>query len=307
MTPSSPEPAGTRSTFTDAHGVEVAYRCWTPPAATGIVLVLHGASEHSGRYGRFADALVAEGWAVYAPDHRGHGATAGATGRGAPGPGGLDAILDDVHQLREEAIASAGAGVPVVVFGHSMGSLLALAYAERWGGGLAGCVLCGSPGVADGVGELAGAIESMVESGMADEKVDALSPFNVGFEPARTPFDWLSRDEAEVDAYLADPDCGERIGMTYGFLSGILALSADAMSASGLASLPGTLPVLLVTGERDPVSNDGANVRRLEEMLRHTGRDVTSRYYPDARHELLNETNRDEVTADVLTWLRARR
>ena len=294
----------TLSTFEDPHGVAVAYRRWVPLSPRGIALVLHGASEHSGRYARLANALVADGWAVYAPDHRGHGITSRSTGRGAMGPGGMDGLLGDIHQLRDVAQDEHGPELPVVVIGHSMGSLLALGYLGRHGAGVRGCVLSGSPGIAEGAAVMADAIQQMVDAGMADERIDALSPFNESFEPARTPFDWLSRDEAEVDAYLADPDCGDSVGMTYGFLAEMLSVTVAATSVEGLERIPTEVPFLLLTGAADPVSMGGVTVQALEQALRDTGHEVSARYYPDARHEVLNETNRDEVTADAVGWLR---
>ena len=294
------------ATFTDRDGIDVGYRRWLPESVRGIVLVLHGASEHGGRYDRFAGALVAEGWAVHAIDHRGHGLTSASTGRGIMGPRGIDGVLDDIDELRRLAVAEHG-DVPVVVFGHSMGSLIALAYVERSGQGLLGCVLSGSPGVAEGVADLAAAVRQLADDGMADVGVEALGPFNASFEPARTPYDWLSRDDAEVDAYIADPDCGDDLLLTYGYLAEIMTMSAASGERDAIASIPTALPFLLVAGERDAVSNDAANVRALEQVLRDTGHDVTARYYPDARHEVLNETNRDEVQSDIVAWLRAQR
>jgi len=295
------------ATLTDADGVTIGYRRWVPANPAGIVLVLHGASEHGGRYDRFARVLNDEGWAVYAPDHRGHGRTAAATGRGIIGPGGLDGVLRDVDDLRRLAVDEVGA-LPVVVFGHSMGSLIALGYVERFGDGLVGCVLSGSAGVApEGGREVAVAVRDMAEGGMAETPVEMLGPFNESFEPARTPYDWLSRDEAEVDAYVADPDCGDELLLTYGYIAELMTVGLDATEEAAIARIPTTLPFLLVTGARDPVSNDGAQVRELEARLRETGHDVTAHYYADARHELLNETNRDDVHRDVVEWLAHRR
>jgi alpha-beta hydrolase superfamily lysophospholipase len=290
--------------FRDADGIEVGYRRWAPPDPSGIVLVLHGASEHGGRYARLAAALVGDGWAVYAIDHRGHGRTAASTGRGIIGPRGIDGVLDDVEQLRRIA-EEEHHGLPVVLFGHSMGSVIALGYVVRSGAGLAGCALSGSPGIAEGLAELAAAVRQAVDGGMAEQTVDMLSPFNQAFEPARTPYDWLSRDPAEVDAYIADPDCGDDLRLTYGFVAEIMIVGVEATAPEGLAAIPDGLPFLLVTGERDPVSGDAAQVRVLEERLRDRGHDVTARYYPDARHEVLNETNRDEVQGDIAAWLRS--
>ena len=148
-------------------------------------------------------------------------------------------------------------------------------------------------------------IADVADGGMADEVMDALSPFNEPFEPARTPYDWLSRDPAEVDAYIADPDCGDQLPLTYGFLAEIMELGARSTTPEGLGTIPAALPVLLVTGDQDPVSNDAANVRVLEQALRDRGLDVTAHYYEGARHEVLNETNRTEVQTDIVRWLDA--
>lgn len=290
-------------TFRDVDGIDVFSRRWTPGGTPRAVIVIaHGLSEHSGRYGRFADALVAEGYAVYAPDHRGHGRTAKSTGVGRAGPRGMDGIIDDLMQLVDTAASEAGS-VPSVLFGHSMGALLAQAFAERHGERLAALVLSGSPGANDALGDLASGLHSAVEGGLGDEPLEALAGFNQPFEPARTNFDWLSRDTAEVDAYVADPLCGEDMPPTYAFIAGMMQLAFDEMQPAAIAGIPARLPIMLVTGERDVASNEAASVRELESRLRARGLDVDARYYPDARHELLNELNRDEVTADIIRWL----
>lgn len=291
------------TTFEDADGVTIFYRHWEAAApARGSVVVAHGASEHSGRYGRFADELTRAGFDVYAIDHRGHGRTADFTGPGRLGPRGVDGVLDDLAHLID--LARTDAGLPVVLFGHSMGSIFTQAFVERGDTGLAGYVLSGCPGpLADGMEETVGAVEGAVAAGMGEEALDMLGPFNEPFEPARTPFDWLSRDPDEVDAYIDDPLSGTGMPLTYGYVAGMLGASVEAMSTDGVARTPSDLPVLLVTGEMDPVSAMAAQVRLLEERLRGTGLDVTAHYYPGARHEVLNETNRDDVTADILGWL----
>jgi alpha-beta hydrolase superfamily lysophospholipase len=134
--------------------------------------------------------------------------------------------------------------------------------------------------------------------------MDALGAFNAPFEPARTPYDWLSRDDAEVDAYVADPLCGDHVPPTYAYGAGMFALVTRAASPEGVAGLPAGLPVLLLAGQRDPVGGeDAAQVTALAQLLRGHGLPVEQRVYPDARHEVFNETNRDEVTADLLGWL----
>src|SRR5262245_19847423 len=129
--------------FRDAEGVSVFYRRWLPPGGAALALVIaHGMSEHSGRYRRIASALRDRGYAVYAPDHRGHGRTAASTGKGRAGPGGIEAVLRDLEQLIELVRADVGAR-PIVLFGHSMGALLAQAFAERHGSQLSGLALSG--------------------------------------------------------------------------------------------------------------------------------------------------------------------
>jgi len=293
-------------TFRDPDGIDVFARRWLPDgAARAVVLVAHGLSEHCGRYERFAAALTHEGYAVYAVDHRGHGRTAESTGIGRTGPNGIDGILDDLHQLSEIAVGETG-GVPVVLFGHSMGALLAQAYAERFGRELTALVLSGSAGANDDLGEMATMIRGAIESGMGDEPLPTLAAMNEGFEPARTPYDWLSRDPLEVDAYIADPMCGDDAPATFGFIAGLMDVGVEAMRPDAIAKIPARLPVLLVTGARDVASNDAMHVRELEARMRAAGLDVDARYYTDARHELLNDTNRDEVTADILEWLEPR-
>jgi alpha-beta hydrolase superfamily lysophospholipase len=291
-----------------ADGARLAERRWLPDGEVrATVQVVHGLSEHAGRYGRLAAALTARGVAVAALDQRGHGRTAESTGPGGFGPGATsDAVLDDVRDLGER-LAAEHPGVPYVLLGHSLGSAVALASAERDGAGLAGLVLSGPIGVAPHLAAAVPQLEAAVAGGMGDQPMDALGAFNAPFEPARTPYDWLSRDAAEVDAYLADPLCGDDVPPTYAYGAGMFALVSRAASPEGVAGLPAGLPVLLLSGQRDPVGGeDAAQVTALAELIRGRGLPVEQHVYPDARHEVFNETNRDEVTADLLAWLETR-
>jgi alpha-beta hydrolase superfamily lysophospholipase len=289
------------ATLTDPDGVEVFYRRWMPDVPRAIVLVLHGMSEHSGRYDRFAEALAGDGCAVYALDHRGHGRTAGSTGVGRTGPNGFDGVLGSVRALHERARADLG-DLPLVVFGHSMGSMITQAYVQRHGDH-AGFILSGTSGPNPALGEMAAGLQMVVDAGGGDDVLPLLSGFNEAFEPSRTPYDWLSRDGAEVDRYLADPYCGDEFGMTAGFVAGLLGMLAEASAPRAIESIAVGTPVLLVTGGADPVSEGGETVRALEAAYRDAGLAVTAHYYADARHEVLNETNRDEVTDDIRSWL----
>jgi alpha-beta hydrolase superfamily lysophospholipase len=287
-------------TFTDRDGVEITYREWRPATeAKAIVQIAHGASEHSGRYARFAAFLTGRGYAVFADDHRGHGLTAKVTGVGNSAPGGWNSMVEDLKELGEIARRDVGA-LPLVLFGHSMGSFLAQLYIQRYGDELAGVVLSGSSGGLTGLADTV----AMLETLPPDAPAPIFGPLNAPFEPARTPFDWLSRDASEVDKYVADPMCGDDAPLTIGFVLDMMRGGADTWLPENEKRVPGDLPVLLITGEADPVSEGGVTVRQLENRYIENGvKDVTGLYYPEARHELLNETNRDAVQNDVADWL----
>jgi alpha-beta hydrolase superfamily lysophospholipase len=290
-------------TFVDAHGVDVFTRWWTIDAPQGVVLISHGASEHSGRYDRFARALNASGFAAVALDQRGHGRTASSTGRGVMGPGGGQAVVDDLHELRSAAQSSIGNDIPVFLFGHSMGSLIALAYLAQHADGLAGSVLCGIAADVDNAASLAALLQGFADAGMRDQPAtDLFTANNTPFEPARTPFDWLSRDPDEVDRYIADPMCGDDNPLTYGYLIDLFDVVAPARDH--LASI--TCPVFVIAGDQDPAAGMGAHATILADACKAADVHVDLTLYEGARHELLNETNRDQVTADIIRRLQSR-
>jgi alpha-beta hydrolase superfamily lysophospholipase len=295
---------GERHVLESVGGVHVTYRQWLPDGdVRATVQLVHGASEHSGRYDRLAGALTARGLAVYAMDLRGHGRTAEGTGTGRFGAPGVDGVLDDVQGVHLVA-AEQHPGAPRLLIGHSMGSIIALASAERDGGDLAGLVLSGPLGVNPDLVDTVSQLEVALAAGLGDQPLDALGAFNTAFEPARTPYDWLSRDEAEVDAYLADPLAGDDMPLTHEYAARVFGMNIRAASAEGVAELPEALPVLLLSGQRDPVGGvDAAQVTALAGLLRDRGLPVEQHVYPEARHEVFNETNRAEVVADLLSWI----
>jgi len=295
---------GNLQTFTDTDGVEISYRRWLPDGeARAVVQIAHGASEHSARYGRFADFLAGRGYAVYANDHRGHGATAAVTGVGIAGTRGWDGMVDDLREFGAVARADVG-DRPLVLFGHSMGSFMAQLFAQRYGDELDGLVLSGSSGGIAGITETITLLDGVAAAGGADQPAPIFGPLNAAFEPARTPFDWLSRDPEEVDKYVADPMCGDDAPLTIGFVLDMMRHAAAAWDPANEQRIPKDLPVLLITGEADPVSDGARTVRELEARYVASGiKDVTGLYYPEARHELLNEVNRNDVQDDVAAWL----
>jgi alpha-beta hydrolase superfamily lysophospholipase len=287
-------------TFTDSQGVEVFTRWWPIESPSGVVLIVHGASEHSGRYDRFAQALNAEGFAVAALDTRGHGHTEPAGDTAIVGPGGGQALVDDVHELRALAVERFGTDVPVTVFGHSLGSLMAIAYLTQHADGLRSAVLSGFPADVNGVEALGELLTAVAEATGRDEPVGDLTGASSA-EGVRTRYDWLSRDDAEVDAYLADPFCGDQHPLTNGYLIDVFDVVAPAAARLGEIGVP----LLVIAGAEDPAAGMGAYPKALTEALRAAGQQVDETIYEGARHELLNETNRDEVTTDIITWLKA--
>jgi alpha-beta hydrolase superfamily lysophospholipase len=239
-------------------------------------------------------------------DLRGHGRTAESTGIGRFGALGVDTVLDDVEALHL-VMAEQHPGLPRILLGHSMGSVIALASAERNAADLAGLVLSGPVGVAPQLADTVTALEEAVAAGAADHALDALGPFNERFEPARTRYDWLSRDAAEVDAYVADPLTGDEMPLTVAYAAGVFALALRAATPDAVARLRDGLPILLLSGELDPVGGaDGVQATALAQVFTERGLPVEQHVYPEARHEVFNETNRDEVIGDLLAWIEQR-
>ncbi len=266
------------SFISEADGWEsCAYR-WPHDHARANVLIAHGMAEHALRYDRFAGALNAAGYDVWALDHRAHGKTAGPDGLGDFGQGGWDALVDDIDQLR--SLIAEQSNQPIVLFGHSMGAAAAQQYAPAYSANIAALVLCGS------------ALR------MPGEEIPV---YNDPFEPARTPYDWLSRDPLEVDNYINDPLCGFE-GQTV--KNGMDRTDPRRVDPERLARIRPDLPVLLVAGDEDPVNRRLAGIDLLEKLWSEAGvQDIERQIYAGGRHEMLNETNRDEVTQNILNWL----
>jgi alpha-beta hydrolase superfamily lysophospholipase len=259
---------------------------WPVQKARAVVVIAHGAAEHALRYRRFAAALNGAGLEVRALDHRGHGASPGPEGLGDFGAGAWDGLVADLAQFIRMARA-AHPSLPLVLFAHSMGAAAAQQYVQDHSDEIDALVLSGST-----ARELPPAGEP-----------PPLSSYNAPFEPARTPYDWLSRDPLEVDRYIEDPLCGFE-SQAREFPRASARRLADPQR---LAAIRGNLPCLLVAGDEDPINFRLAGLRLLERRWRDAGvARIDTRYYPGGRHEMLNETNREAVTADILEWIEAR-
>jgi alpha-beta hydrolase superfamily lysophospholipase len=295
--------------FESAGGQRIHVYRWLPVGpAKAVVQIAHGAAEHAGRYGRVAAVLVAAGYAVYANDHRGHGRTAVQFGRyGVAGPGGWDAIVSDVGRLAEN-IRSQHPDSPLVLLGHSMGGMIVQDCLQRYGSDLAGAVLSGTAGrELPNIGEILPLLEAELSATGRDAPsqtfLSIFARFNDSFAgPDATGLEWLSRDRAEVRAYIEDPWCGQPL--SNGFVHDML-LGARRMWApenERRVALGG--PLLVFAGDQDPAGEFGDAMRDLVARYERFGiGPITLRLYPNGRHEMLNETNRDEVHADLVAWL----
>lgn len=282
--------AFTSSTFTSpVDGIALATYSWddaVPPR--GVVQIAHGLAEHAGRYDRLAGELNAAGYLVRATDHRGHGRSITGT-PGDFGAAGFDGLIADVAAYGAHLRAE-HASLPLFLIAHSMGSFAAQAVLLEHSAQYAGVVLSGSTAL----DVLAGA--------MAEPEGPAgLEAFNVGFEH-RTGYEWLSRDEAEVDLYVADPLCG--FDLPEETVPSLFAPGARLADPEALAGIRKDLRLLIVSGSADPLAGGGSLVELLGERYANAGiTDVTVTVYDDARHEIFNETNRAEITAEVIRWL----
>ncbi|MBV8773279.1 MAG: alpha/beta hydrolase [Deltaproteobacteria bacterium] len=273
-------------------GNRIIYYRWPAPRnACAAIQIAHGLGEHALRYSHVAAFLNDAGFHVYANDHRGHGRSAESPELyGDFGEYGWNAVVSDAVQLTR-IIKEREAGLPVILLGHSMGSFVAQQYILDHSKEIAGCVLSGSAApdliahLVDEVGE--GGLEAM----------------NTPFEPARTPFDWLSRDRAAVDAYIADSACG--FNMTERARESAKSAWERSSKMEQLRRIRRELPIYILAGAADPVNQNLEALKPLAERYRAAGiLDVSERYYLEGRHEMFNEINRDEVMQELLAWLR---
>ena len=276
--------------FTGADRLAIAAYRWPAPAhATGIVQISHGMAEHAQRYDHVAAALNRAGFHVYANDHRGHGLSGTRSNSiGDFGAAGWNGLVNDMSALTRIA-REREHGLPVVLLGHSMGSIAAQQYILEHSPDIVGVALSGSV-----------ATDLLAMNSTPD---DDLTAFNKIFEPARTPFDWLSRDIAAVDAYVGDPLCGFQLKP-----ASMMSLRMSTLGLADpkeLARIRKDLPIYLFAGEADPLNHELEWLKPVATRYRAAGiANVSERYYPNARHEVLNETNREEVLGDLLAWLK---
>jgi len=277
-------------------------------SSAGMLGVIHGMAEHRGRYENFALELVAEGYSVSTYDQMGHGETAlknnDPLGH-VPLTSGWEGLVDDAKVFLDN-IVPRSESVPIYLFGHSMGSFVTRSLLLEFGEKVDGVILSGTGRTSKALlkslqplAKLERWVRGELTNSFLMEKL-LFSSHNSEFEPAETPFDWLSRDEEEVEKYLQDEFSG--FNCTTGFYEAFISGMSDLVKADEPANIRKDLPILFISGEKDPVG--GKEINALAKEFVESGlKKVESKIYPGARHELINETNRDEVIRDVLEWL----
>ena len=273
--------------------------------AAGVIQILHGLGEHADRYARFAKAAAERGFVVCAHDHRGHGPHTGELGYFAP-KNGWRRLSEDALAVQKH-MSERYEGLPITLLGHSMGSFVAQYFAMHYGSRLSALLLSGSnwaSRVELAVANIIARVEcwrlgAQKQSKLLDKQLFA--GFNKRFEPARTELDWLSRDETEVDKYIADPLCGGpyTAGLWRDLTGGLFGITSD----HAVNRVPTDLPILITGGALDSVGGDKGMGKLALHYAQTSHSRLTVKIYPEGRHEMLNETNRDEVTKDWLDWI----
>jgi len=295
--------------FPSATGLcQCRYCLWIPEEVRAAVQLTHGMAEHIDRYDAFARYLASNGILVYGQDHAGHGKSIGTDEpKGYFGAeNGWDALLQDMRTLRD-IVKKDYPAVPFFLFGHSMGSFLARAYAGRDGRDFDGYIFCGTAGSNPAL-PIAKLIAKQQIRSLGGKKPSmlldklAFGSYNKSFKPNRTNKDWLSVNTENVDRYVADENCGfvfTSTGMRDLFV-GLSEVSSKKWAASVVDR-----PILNIAGAQDPVGAMGKGVRRVTRWLQSTGHTVEEVLYPSMRHEILNEDEKHIVYRDILLFIEA--
>ena len=291
-------------------GKEIFVRKWfqkdaEPKAALQLV---HGMGEHSARYADFAEFMVKNGFVVYANDHRGHGETAlndeelGFFDE----KDGWNKVVEDAHLLSLK-IKQDHAEKPLFLLGHSMGSFISRHLISLYGEDYKGVILSGTtgdPGAIASVGKAIGKLFATFQGLKAKNKFlhdTGFAKFNKPFKPNRTDFDWISRDEKVVDAYAADPKCG--MIMAIGFILDLTDGLNYVNTQAAFENTPENLPIYLMSGAQDPVSDGGKGVVEVHKKFEERGiKNLEMKLFKDCRHEILNELNKEDIYKEILEW-----
>ena len=299
-------------TFTAKDGATIFYYRWKTEKPKGIVQIAHGVGEHAGRYKRIAEILQQNNYAVFANDHRIHGnSTKSKEYLGIYE--GNNYFKDAVEDMRElsKIIKQEHKDEKIILFGHSMGSLLSRQYVTKYGDDLQALILSGTGSYIKGLGNLGLAGANLVKFFKGRKrssntlKTVFFNEFNKKFKPNRTQVDWISRDENEVDLFANDPLRIEDFSIS--MFVDILKGSKKINDPKTFKATPKNLPIYIFSGDKDPVGEMGKGVKKVANEYINAGiNDLTVKLYEGGRHEMLNEINKTEVEQDFMNWLNAR-
>lgn len=287
----------------------VRYRPEDSASVRCVLQIVHGMAEYVERYEGFAEFMTDRGFVVTGEDHMGHGKSVKDGGKYGyfcvQDPATV--LVRDVHRLKKMTQELYPA-VPYVLMGHSMGSFIARNYMFRYGTGISAAVIMGtgmpSAGTVRAAKAITGVQKCFCGGGHTGRLIDRITfgGYNRGVAEPRTEWDWLSREKSLVDRYIADPMCG--FVFTLNGFSALFELISRLHRTENLKNIPCGLPVFMVSGDADPVGDYGKGVRKAYDSLLAVGlQNVTLKMYEGGRHELLNETNREEVGRDILDWI----
>ncbi len=299
-------------TFNTSDGETICYYKWECAQEVenrGIIQIAHGIGEHAGRYDTIAHRLQTEGFTVYANDHRAHGKTAAIKQLFGyyDGADYFEDVVEDMHNL-SDLMRAEHPDEKFILFGHSMGSLLSRKYVLTYGNEIDGLILSGTANFIKGLGHFGlvatKAVTAVRGRKRGNETLRALffDEFNKKFKPNRTKLDWISSDEKAVDEFEADPYRIENFSL--GVFADIISNSRVLNKKNAFTATPDNLPILIFSGDKDPVGEMGKGVTKVARNYKKYGNeDLTFNLYEGGRHEMLNETNSKEVEEDIVTWL----
>jgi len=288
----------------DGHQIQV--YTWPVEAATAWVHINHGMAEHAARYDRLAQCLNEAGYSVVAHNHRGHGTSETTQLGHYADQQGWNKVLNDIDTVRD---ACCSPELPYYLMGHSMGSFIAQSYLVNTERKIDALILSGSNYQAAGLAKAGLAVAKFERWRLGADKPSKLlqflsfGSFNQAFKPNRTDFDWLSKDHTEVDKYVNDPLCGFdcTTQLWVDMLSGLIGLFTPA----SFNKIQKELPIYIFGGQKDPVGEKGKGIPKLAAAYNQSGHNnVTMKLYQDGRHEMLNESNKEEVSTGIIEWLK---
>ena len=299
--------------LSEADGLEISALCIMPEEKTeyrAVIQLVHGMSEHKERYIPFMEYLAEKGYITVIHDHRGHGKSVkNPDDLGYMYGGGAEAMLQDILTVNEE-VKRHFPDLPLILFGHSMGSFMARRYLMTYGNELTGAILCGT-GEQTKTMLLAGKLTAGVLGTFRGQRYrsefirkSSFKGYNDRFKPTRTENDWLTKDTDIVDWYNGHKFC--TFGFTINGYKTLFEVLTFIQKKENYNKIPKDLPVYMIAGADDPVGNYGEGVKHIYQQYKDSGiKDISMKLYPDDRHEILNELDKETVYADVTKWLTA--